>query len=381
MRFLLQDAVDLRRSNWKPRREKAGPKTLDQIHKEAEREKTQQQLLDMKPMGTVGGGGGGNRGQDRDGARKRSSRGPNQQSNDDEWNTVPFSGRGSKNQSTAEKIDAQKIQSLASNRKDAENMSLGPGTRFWGKGSGSAAKPQNRYAAISGSDEGARRSNFNSSASMGNFARGGRDRDGGSRGASMDERQAAIDSVRQFSTGMSTNGPVKGALGSSAHPAAGLQQVAGGPSMSMDGSNLAAHLPAPNTRDEAELRMEQTKQLKGPPDLDPEILKRRMKSVIDEYLFNCDLESAYSDVCGEFHPSMMATVAEEWITSVLEKHEEEVKKTGNLLNFLVTKHVLLPRQFSEAVKSILQYASDYAIDIPKFWDFIGILIGKLHQSL
>ena len=39
VRFMIQDVIDLRRNNWKPRREKAGPKTLDQIHQEAEREK------------------------------------------------------------------------------------------------------------------------------------------------------------------------------------------------------------------------------------------------------------------------------------------------------------------------------------------------------
>ena len=50
VRFLIQDVIDLRRNNWKPRREKAGPKTLDQIHKEAEREKTAQKLMEMQPL-------------------------------------------------------------------------------------------------------------------------------------------------------------------------------------------------------------------------------------------------------------------------------------------------------------------------------------------
>ena len=44
VRFLIQDVIDLRNSKWIPRREKAGPKTLDQIHKEVEKEKTQQQV-------------------------------------------------------------------------------------------------------------------------------------------------------------------------------------------------------------------------------------------------------------------------------------------------------------------------------------------------
>jgi hypothetical protein len=31
VRFMLQDLVDLRKSQWKPRRDVAGPKTIDQV--------------------------------------------------------------------------------------------------------------------------------------------------------------------------------------------------------------------------------------------------------------------------------------------------------------------------------------------------------------
>ena len=96
VRFMLQDVIDLRRNQWKPRREKAGPKTLDQIHKEAEREKTQAKLMEMAAGPNVSSGDrgqGGNRG-DRDNRGKNRSRGPQQSMNEtDEWNTVAYSGR------------------------------------------------------------------------------------------------------------------------------------------------------------------------------------------------------------------------------------------------------------------------------------------------
>ena len=44
VKFLIQDVIELRISKWVPRREKAGPKTLDQIHQEVQKEKTQQQV-------------------------------------------------------------------------------------------------------------------------------------------------------------------------------------------------------------------------------------------------------------------------------------------------------------------------------------------------
>ncbi|XP_071034161.1 eukaryotic translation initiation factor 4 gamma 1 isoform X5 [Parasteatoda tepidariorum] len=49
VRFVLQDVIDLKRNGWVPRREENNPKTIDQIHKEAEREAREQQqnLLNM----------------------------------------------------------------------------------------------------------------------------------------------------------------------------------------------------------------------------------------------------------------------------------------------------------------------------------------------
>uniref|UniRef100_A0A7N8YFN4 Eukaryotic translation initiation factor 4 gamma, 1a n=1 Tax=Mastacembelus armatus TaxID=205130 RepID=A0A7N8YFN4_9TELE len=92
IRFMLQDVLDLRKNNWVPRRGDQGPKTIDQIHKEAEMEehreqiKVQQQLLSKKDSG--GGRMGGSMG----------GRGPHtpgggrvNQPQDEGWNTVPIS--------------------------------------------------------------------------------------------------------------------------------------------------------------------------------------------------------------------------------------------------------------------------------------------------
>merc|ERR1719336_3020798 len=51
VRFLMQDVIDLQRNDWKKRREDAGPKTIDQIHKEAEKEQMEIKLASMVPMG------------------------------------------------------------------------------------------------------------------------------------------------------------------------------------------------------------------------------------------------------------------------------------------------------------------------------------------
>ena len=43
----MQDVIELRQNGWKKRREDAGPKTIDQIHKEVEKEQMEQKLQHM----------------------------------------------------------------------------------------------------------------------------------------------------------------------------------------------------------------------------------------------------------------------------------------------------------------------------------------------
>ena len=38
VRFMTQDVIELRQNGWKKKREDAGPKTIDQIHKEVEKD-------------------------------------------------------------------------------------------------------------------------------------------------------------------------------------------------------------------------------------------------------------------------------------------------------------------------------------------------------
>uniref|UniRef100_A0AAQ4QS81 Eukaryotic translation initiation factor 4 gamma 3 n=1 Tax=Gasterosteus aculeatus aculeatus TaxID=481459 RepID=A0AAQ4QS81_GASAC len=115
IRFMLQDIMDLRLHNWVSRRADQGPKTIEQIHKEAkieeqeEQRKVQQQLLS-----------------------KDSKRRPGQ-SRKETWNTVPVT----KNSRT---IDPTKIPKISKPQMD-EKIQLGPRAQVtWGKGSSGGAK-------------------------------------------------------------------------------------------------------------------------------------------------------------------------------------------------------------------------------------------------
>ena len=45
VRFMIQDLIDLRLNGWVPRRADNNPKTIDQIHKEAQNEEQQRQVV------------------------------------------------------------------------------------------------------------------------------------------------------------------------------------------------------------------------------------------------------------------------------------------------------------------------------------------------
>lgn len=84
--FLTMRMVCLTQNNWVPRRGDQGPKTIDQIHKEAEMEehreqaKVQQQLLSKKDSSQGRGGRGG----------PHPSGGRGSQTQDEGWNIVPI---------------------------------------------------------------------------------------------------------------------------------------------------------------------------------------------------------------------------------------------------------------------------------------------------
>lgn len=77
---MLQDCIDLRSNKWVPRRDDSNPKTMDEIHREAERETVEMNIALAQQSNTprrdergmnrgMGGGGGGGGGMDKRGGR------------------------------------------------------------------------------------------------------------------------------------------------------------------------------------------------------------------------------------------------------------------------------------------------------------------------
>lgn len=98
-----------------PRRADQGPKTIDQIHKDAELEeqreqiKVQQQLMSKKE---AGGGGGGRMGGGMGGRGPHSQGGRTSQPQDEGWNTVPISKNRPIDATRLRKITKVEVKSI-----------------------------------------------------------------------------------------------------------------------------------------------------------------------------------------------------------------------------------------------------------------------------
>lgn len=127
VRFLLQDVVDLRNNKWVSRRKEAGPKTIEEIHKEAKLEALKIQLADQNPDPPPG-----RRNEDRNRRKTEYRPKPRQ---DEGWSNVPT--RAAK---ISDIVDPERFRQIQ--KVDADLLQLGPGfgQRTWGAGS-SANRP------------------------------------------------------------------------------------------------------------------------------------------------------------------------------------------------------------------------------------------------
>jgi len=76
----------------------------------------------------------------------------------------------------------------------------------------------------------------------------------------------------------------------------------------------------------------------------------------------------------------MSKVAEEMILAVIEGKPDKMKMTGELLDYLVIKHALLPTQLQNAFNTVLEFSEDLIYDVPKLWDNIAMVLAPVLAS-
>ncbi|XP_041130560.1 eukaryotic translation initiation factor 4 gamma 3-like isoform X3 [Polyodon spathula] len=357
IRFMLQDVIDLRLHNWVSRRVDQGPKTIEQIHKEAkieeqeEQRKVHQQLL------------------------SKDKRRPVLQ-REETWNTVPMS----KNSRT---IDPSKIPKISKPTID-DKIQLGPRAQMsWGKGSSGGAKASesdasrssttnlNRFSALQSCAQPAvisptttPASEFDSRRSLSSRNSTGRERNDipvstalsrpatftqGSSNKEVQEEQPreALEMVTQLPTGA---------------------EEKSGTDTDRSGAYDAAKPDAP-----AALAADK-------PAITEEEMERKSKSIIDEFLHINDYKEAVQCVEELCVPSMLHVFVRVGVESTLERSQIARDHMGQLLFQLVQSGSLSTQEFFKGFAEILEFADDMAIDVPHIWLYLAELVIPMFRE-
>ncbi|XP_031823954.1 eukaryotic translation initiation factor 4 gamma 1 isoform X7 [Sarcophilus harrisii] len=373
IRFMLQDVLDLRRSSWVPRRGDQGPKTIDQIHKEAEMEEHREHIKVQQLMA-------------KGGDKRRGPPGPPPGSrgglivDDGGWNTVPIS-KGSRPIDTSRLTKITKPGSI-----DSNNQLFAPGGRLsWGKGSsgGMGAKPSdsatetarpststlNRFSALQqaapAESADSRRVVQRSSLSRERGEKAGdrgdrleRSERGGERGDRLDRARAQIPK-RSFSKEVEER--------SRERP------------LQAEGLRKAASLTEERDRSRDAVKREGASAPSGPPKaaLSEEELEKKSKAIIEEFLHLNDMKEAVQCVQELASPSLLFIFVRNGIESTLERSTIAREHMGQLLHQLLCAGHLSTAQYYQGLHEILEVAEDMEIDIPHVWLYLAELVTPI----
>ncbi|NXO78876.1 IF4G1 factor, partial [Sitta europaea] len=380
IRFMLQDVIDLRRNSWVPRRGDQGPKTIDQIHKEAEMEehrehiKVQQLMSKDKRRGPPGPSSGG-----------RSSLVA-----DDGWNTVPIS-KGNRPIDTSRLTKITKPGSI-----DSNNQLFAPGGRLsWGKGSsgGSGTKPAdsasdsgrpatstlNRFSALQQSmpaeSPESRRVVQRSSSSRDRSEKAGDRGDRESRLEKGSDRLERPDRSERADRNRSTL--TKRSFSKETEDRSREREKQGGP----EAVRKTASMTEERDRSRETIKQEPTSPATSTkPALSEEELEKKSKAIIEEYLHINDMKEALQCVQELGSPSSLYVFVQNGIESTLERSTISREHMGALLCQLVKAGTLSKEQYYKGLREILETAEDMEIDIPHIWLYLAELITPILQE-
>ncbi|NXG26359.1 IF4G1 factor, partial [Grallaria varia] len=380
IRFMLQDVIDLRRNSWVPRRGDQGPKTIDQIHKEAEMEEHREHIKVQQLMSK----------DKRRGPPGPSSSGRSSLVADDGWNTVPIS-KGNRPIDTSRLTKITKPGSI-----DSNNQLFAPGGRLsWGKGSsgGSGAKPAdsasdsgrpatstlNRFSALQQSTPAespeSRRVVQRSSSSRDRSEKAGERGERESRSEKGSDRLERPDRGERADRNRSAL--TKRSFSKETEDRSREREKQGGPE---------AVRKAASMTEERDRSRETIKQEPAPPAtstkpaLSEEELEKKSKAIIEEYLHINDMKEALQCVQELGSPSSLYIFVQNGIESTLERSTISREHMGALLCQLVKAGTLSKEQYYKGLREILEVAEDMEIDIPHIWLYLAELITPILQE-
>ncbi|KFZ53143.1 Eukaryotic translation initiation factor 4 gamma 1, partial [Antrostomus carolinensis] len=383
IRFMLQDVIDLRRNSWVPRRGDQGPKTIDQIHKEAEMEEHREHIKVQQLMSKD---------------KRRGPPGPSSSSECPGLGAPETVRGGLYPPGTARGPAAPYVcpPCAQPGSIDSSNQLFAPGGRLsWGKGSsgGSGAKPAdsasdsgrpatstlNRFSALQQSTPAesleSRRVVQRSSSSR------DRSEKAGDRGERESRSEKSSDRLERPDRGeradRNRSALTKRSFSKETEDRSREREKQGGP----EAVRKAASMTEERDRSRENIKQEPAPPAASPkPVLSEEELEKKSKAIIEEYLHINDMKEALQCVQELGSPSSLYIFVQNGIESTLERSTISREHMGVLLCQLVKAGTLAKEQYYRGLREILEIAEDMEIDIPHIWLYLAELITPILQE-
>ncbi|KAK9501015.1 hypothetical protein O3M35_002151 [Rhynocoris fuscipes] len=372
IRFMLQDVIELRMKNWVPRRDENNPKTIEQIHKDAERETMLESAL-LSSQGSGRSGGGGGRHDSRDDRRGR-QRGGGQ--SEDGWHSVGSSKNFTKNSYSVEPAKLQHFKEIDN------SMSLGSSYQWgqWTTGAGTKKTPNpqlhvnNKFAALGRSDQDERKP-----MSMMN-------RKGVITPSPSLEKERSFSGVKE---GLDRNSLSSGSTGRNASGGSGppsressRPRFGGGSSLSgTQQTNVSSNQPAAGVGSSSSISNQipaaQPAPAPSAPLMDEEVSEKKTKIIINEWLENNNIRETVQTVQDTFIGIPNLRLFLRAALNLVLDHRKVIARprTGHLLAVLVQENTIPSQELLTEFATLIEFGDDYNVDIPNFWKYMGEILG------
>lgn len=358
IRFMLQDVIDLRLCNWVSRRADQGPKTIEQIHKEAKIEEQEEQRKVQQLM------------------TKEKRRPGVQRVDEGGWNTV----QGAKNSRV---LDPSKFLKITKPTID-EKIQLVPKAQLgsWGKGSSGGAKASETDALRSSASSLNRFSPLQPPAPSGSPSATPLEFDSrraltsrGSMGREKSDKPTPAGAARPNTF---LRGSSKDLLDNQSQEEQRremletVKQLTGG----VDAERASSEADRSKTRELVKPDMCAV----SPPDkpaLSEEEVERKSKSIIDEFLHINDFKEATQCIEELSAQGPLHVFVKVGVEFTLERSQITRDHMGHLLYQLVQSEKLSKQDFFKGFSETLELADDMAIDIPHIWLYLAELVTPM----
>ncbi|XP_065567683.1 eukaryotic translation initiation factor 4 gamma 1-like isoform X1 [Artemia franciscana] len=122
-------------------------------------------------------------------------------------------------------------------------------------------------------------------------------------------------------------------------------------------------------------------ELKGKPDLTEDEIQRKTDNIINEFLYNGDLQEAVDCVKEQMYDKSIVQFIENGLNNVIEREPVARADFGKLLRELLTKQLISREGFIKGFRTILEGAFDIIVDKPKLVENLAqILVPALEQD-